>query len=190
MTIQLGEIVLFYLGLSLVWIGLNWLYRDLVVDFFRQKIFTLRDSLFDEAADGFIDFSHPAYTMLRSTMNGFLRFGHKVSIFEMVIYTLLSKDIKNESYFEKRWTKATLNVDESTKNKLERYRIKITTIVSVQLILSSPLVFVFLIIPSIVLVVPALVIWTAKNKIIDFMTIKFEKGISSVESVALIYGRH
>ena len=54
---------------------LLWRYRAYRVDLFRHKMFKLRDELFDDAADGNIDFNSPAYQLLRTTMNGFIRFG-------------------------------------------------------------------------------------------------------------------
>jgi hypothetical protein len=51
---------------------------------FRQELFILRDRLFDEAARGRIGFDHPAYKYLRTTINGYLRFAHKLGFLEFV----------------------------------------------------------------------------------------------------------
>lgn len=56
-----------------------WLYREFVLDRFRQKMFALRDEFFDAAAEGKIPFSSNAYGTLRKTMNGAIRFGHRMN---------------------------------------------------------------------------------------------------------------
>lgn len=56
------------------------LYRDYRVSVFRQNLFALRDQLFDLAAQGDVGFDNPAYTTLRRQLNGFIRFGDRISI--------------------------------------------------------------------------------------------------------------
>ncbi len=58
-----------------------WLYRDYRIDLFRQRLFALRDELFDLARSGAISFDDRAYGLLRSTLNGFIRFGHRLTFF-------------------------------------------------------------------------------------------------------------
>jgi hypothetical protein len=76
----LTEILLF---LSVV-LGLWWLYfygyRQLVIDNTRQRLFFIRDRLFDQARDGHIDFNAPAYGMLRLTLNGMIQYAHDFSL--------------------------------------------------------------------------------------------------------------
>ena len=59
--------------------------RAYYLDVFRQKLFALRDELFDFAADGGIDFSDPAYLELRQDLNGLIRFAHKISMFRLLL---------------------------------------------------------------------------------------------------------
>lgn len=56
------------------------LYRDYRVSVFRQSLFSLRDQLFDLAARGDLGFDNTAYTTLRRQLNGFIRFGDRVSV--------------------------------------------------------------------------------------------------------------
>ena len=53
------------LSLIALWALFHWLYRDYRVDLFRQRMFALRDQLFDIAASGRIAFDDPAYGKLR-----------------------------------------------------------------------------------------------------------------------------
>jgi len=67
-------------GLLLLWILIFWLVPDYRVDAVRQKLFSIRDSLFDEAAAGKISFDDPSYRMLREQINNFIRVAHKLNL--------------------------------------------------------------------------------------------------------------
>jgi hypothetical protein len=93
--------------LGLVWLYL-WPYRDYRRDLFRARLFAIRGELFDGAADGKIDFNHPAYGLLRSTLNGFLRFGHRFGALRLVAMALVvDQDRFSEDFdFDRRWREA------------------------------------------------------------------------------------
>jgi hypothetical protein len=55
---------------------------------FRQRVFQLRDELFDFAAEGHISFDDPANGVLRGSMNSMIRFAHKMSLSYAVAITL------------------------------------------------------------------------------------------------------
>jgi hypothetical protein len=55
------------------------------VDVFRQRMFSVRDELFDYAESGNITFDHPAYQLLRNSMNGFIRYAHRLSFFQVML---------------------------------------------------------------------------------------------------------
>ncbi|MGZ5887742.1 MAG: hypothetical protein ACXWKI_12445, partial [Ramlibacter sp.] len=57
-----------------------YLYNGYRVDVLRQELFEIRDSLFDEAAAGRIDFESHAYRATRLVLNGLLRFAHQLSL--------------------------------------------------------------------------------------------------------------
>jgi hypothetical protein len=61
------------------------LYNDLRIDLLRQDLFQIRDDLFDQAAAGDIAFSSPSYRVTRATLNGLIRFGHRVSLSGMLV---------------------------------------------------------------------------------------------------------
>jgi hypothetical protein len=113
-------------GLSLV--GLVWLYfwpyRDYRRDLFRARLFAIRAELFDGAADGRIDFNHPAYGLLRSTMNGFLRFGHRFGTLRLIaMAVIVDPDAFSPDYdFDRRWREATRPLDAETKEWLRSLR--------------------------------------------------------------------
>ncbi len=69
-------------GLCLLYL----LYRDYRIDRFRQSMFELRDRLFDEALAGRLPFDHRAYGIMRTTMNGYIRFAHRLQILSLLIF--------------------------------------------------------------------------------------------------------
>lgn len=87
----------------------------------RQKLFEIRDALFDYAAAGNIAFTHPAYAMVRSTINGFIRHAHRISVVQMIAFLFLSRrdrlTILTDS-FDKRWAVATRDLDAGVRNHL------------------------------------------------------------------------
>jgi hypothetical protein len=98
-------------GLSLV--GLAWLYlwayRDYRRDFFRARLFAIRAQLFDGAAEGKIRFDDPAYGLLRSTLNGFLRFGHRFGPMRLIAMAFfVDPHVFLPDYdFDRRWREST-----------------------------------------------------------------------------------
>jgi len=102
------SIVHLSLALSLGWVLVFWCVKNYRLDAFRQRLFALRDQLFDYAANGEVPFDHPAYQMLRTRINGMIRFAHRVSflrLFLTVTVQQLSPDtVAVQSY--KRWQEA------------------------------------------------------------------------------------
>lgn len=112
------------------------------VDYFRQRLFKLRDELFEYANSGAIEFTHPAYTDLRLTINALIRYGHRVTIWRIVMSMVSLRrsgysQIVN-SYAE--WRKQTERIqDEKTRNKIYAFRNEISTIMAAHMVLISPM---------------------------------------------------
>jgi hypothetical protein len=68
-----------------------WAVKPLQVDILRQRLFAIRDDLFDFAADEGIGFDHPAYRGLRDEINSFIRFAHKITFSRLVLTELFWK---------------------------------------------------------------------------------------------------
>lgn len=74
------RIVRFCFGLVLLW-ALFYVYiRAYLLDNLRQKLFEIRDDLFDFAADGGIAFNNPCYRELRNDLNSLILFAGKLSL--------------------------------------------------------------------------------------------------------------
>jgi hypothetical protein len=67
------------IGLFALWFLYFVCWREHRIDTYRQRLFSVRDSLFDYAATGTVRFDDPAYTTLRDLSNGLIRFGHRLT---------------------------------------------------------------------------------------------------------------
>lgn len=95
------------ISLSIILWLLFWALPAYRLDRYRQELFEVRDRLFDYAAAGNISFDDAAYGMLRSTINGFMRFAHRMSFCHLVFVVILSpRDLKQSGRsYGARWEK-------------------------------------------------------------------------------------
>jgi hypothetical protein len=95
------------IGLSSWWL---WLQADYLQDSFRQKVFTLRDELFDYAASGKVSFDDPAYRHLRLLMNRVIRYTHRISFWQLIgvsiFESITDEDRMRAESFMGEWTAA------------------------------------------------------------------------------------
>jgi hypothetical protein len=145
----LGAIILLTMFLILVPV--------LRLDIFRQKMFALRDELFDYAHDGNISFDHPAYRLLRSYMNGFIRYGHRLSPFQisMRFFQLrLSEERRDANEWQRKWDSAIESIeDEQVRKSLEQFRFRSMFLVTNRIVLGSPILLVATIIMTVVVLI-------------------------------------
>lgn len=114
------------------------LYLEYRVDCFRQDIFELRGELFEAAASGLIAFDHPGYGLLRSTLNGFIRFGHRLGLMEVLLSFWLVRGAAAAAVsFEREWQACTKNLPGDVRQSLTALRKKMNLLVLKHL-LTSP----------------------------------------------------
>lgn len=130
-----------------LWCMIAWLYRDYRIDKFRQSAFALRDELFDYAYAGQLPFDHPAYGLLRSLMNGFIRFSHRLTFSQLIVSELLVADAPGVP-FHTRWTHAIDDLPEETRHAVNCYLHRLNHLAIEHIVLGSalslPLTFVLL----------------------------------------------
>lgn len=122
-----------------------WLYRWHRIDIFRQEMFYLRDALFDDAMNGLVPFSHPAYRELRVAMNGYIRFAHTLSVPQLLLMLRLQSlaaQPERETLSEVL-ARATQSLDPQTKARLGEYQQKMHKLVEAQILL-APETFILL----------------------------------------------
>ena len=140
---------------------LLWRYRAYRTDAFRQIMFQLRDELFDEARKGTINFDDDAYVMLRNAINGFIRFGHKLNLVQVILLHITLKDSYVSEPFSERLEKS---CTDEQKEIIISYYTRLNDHLIEHLILSS---YILLLIMSItfMLAIPILPLLAAKKQI-------------------------
>ena len=127
-----------------IWVLLFWLYRDYAIDRFRQDMFSLRDELFDAVDDGLLtSFDDPAYGVLRSTMNGFIRFAHRLSLLQLILLgpprDVEEASVVREGTFSQRWSEAVATLDDGQRRKLDEFQYRMNVLVLQHLVRKSPI---------------------------------------------------
>jgi hypothetical protein len=112
------------------------------VAFFRRKMFVLREELFDFARAGDIGFDHPSYKLLRNLMNGFIRYAHRLTCFQIFL-TFARWGVTEEIHpltWNVKWKESLLTVaDVSTRERLTSLHGRAMDAVANHLVSGSPL---------------------------------------------------
>lgn len=126
------------------------IWPKLRIDVFRQEMFGIRNELFLYAASGKISFTHPAYRLLRKSMNGYIRYGHRLGLFSMAVTTIewrLSGATPDLSWF-KNWEDALKTIkDPDVRRALKTYHIRAETLV-LRSIASRSLIVMFVVLTA------------------------------------------
>jgi len=138
------------IGLVMLCIIVFWLWPCVRLDAFRQNLFALRDELFDYAATGRISFDHPAYRLLRQSMNGFIRYAHRISVFQVTMTLFMWKAIRpvEPKYdWTTKWEQALASIqDNEVRDKLKEFHAQVGLMVAERIVLGSPILIAFLIV--------------------------------------------
>lgn len=165
----------------IMWV-LFWLYPDYQVDVFRQKMFQLRDELFDEAAQGKISFNDPAYGMLRSAMNGHIRFAHQSNIWQALLFSWLTRnDEKFDHPFDKEFNKNTEKCSAAQKEIYLKYYIRMIIYFCEHLIKSSAVL--------VGMIIPLLALWYITKLQIAKFTTWLKAKFDRLNAMALEIGK-
>lgn len=171
------------ISILLLLIFFFWLYRDYRVDTFRQKLFKLRDELFDDARSGKISFNDPAYKMLRNAMNGFIRFGHRLNIWQILLLLTIFKNSgkKTDTHFHDELNRKTKYCNDNQKEIYSSAYLKMNLIIVEHLVLSS-LILIGLVLPAVIL------LFVAKLHI-EWLIKIFRSQFDKIDTAALKTGQ-
>lgn len=187
-TVTIFDIMFATIVSVALWYLFFFLFRGYFTDSFRQSMFTLRDNLFDDARSGFIDFNHPAYGLLRETMNGYLRFSHQLSMLSLIIFYAFPssrKALKTPAFsFNQKWEEKTKGLTEDQMEQLESYRDTMQKLVVKYLWKTSPTLL-LLTVASIIVLIPAIVAIVLRDKLLGCLSIP----VSNINSTAMAYGK-
>src|SRR4051794_12215192 len=86
---------LFHVAINalVLWFVWHVCWRRACQERYRQKLFEVRDELFDYARSGAIDFKDPAYVAVRSYINSLMRFSHRISVTRLATFILFQRYI-------------------------------------------------------------------------------------------------
>jgi hypothetical protein len=132
------------ISLAVLWIYGCWIYRGFRDDLLRQDLFDLRDQLFDIAAAKEIEFNHPAYGLLRSTINGFMLAADRMSLTSLVMFSIAGQPElrKAQSSYAQRWDAALGSLPEGARAKLVKIRDRLNDRLIMHVVATSPLMWV------------------------------------------------
>jgi hypothetical protein len=167
-----------------LWI-LFWLYRDYSIDKVRQEMFTLRDQFFDEAAAGLIPFDHAAYGLLRSTMNGFIRFAHKLTLPDLLVLRVIDRfsgdDVSAEQPFSIRFQNAVADLPDDVKTRIITFQWRMNVILVKHLARSSPIIMLTVVLP--------LLSWVAIRFCLHQVMTILRRQIDQIDTTAFAVGQ-
>ena len=77
---HVAEIIRLAFAMGALWV-LFFLFRAYRVEALRDRLFAVRQELFDLADSDGVEFSDPAYATLRQLINSFIRYAHQLTAF-------------------------------------------------------------------------------------------------------------
>lgn len=76
-------------NIAIAWLAWHFLWRTSCQERFRQKLFEVRDELFQFAHDRNIEFDEPAYVLLRRRINAMIRFSKRIGLTRLTTFICL-----------------------------------------------------------------------------------------------------
>ncbi|HXR36729.1 MAG TPA: hypothetical protein VN754_12300 [Candidatus Binataceae bacterium] len=116
------RIARFCFGLSLLWTLFYLSVRSFLLDELRQKLFAIRDDLFDFAMDGAISFDDQSYRELRDDINSLIRFADKLSFMRLLLASLVVRNDHPGTVAVRHWTERVMGLDPLVRKKLLQTR--------------------------------------------------------------------
>lgn len=136
-----------HLFLALATLGLLWFrWRTYRIDAVRQQLFALRDEAFDYACDGGIAFEHQAYKLLRTKLNGMIRFAHRVSFGRLFLSLVFFHSTRPDFVVRvnKEWEAALGTLSLESRKKLLEFDQKMVIILVQHMVTRSPILLLVL----------------------------------------------
>lgn len=168
-----------FVALAFLWMLLFWCYAQYRIDKFRQDMFALRDELFDEARSGRISFDDPAYKHLRDSINGFIKMGHRLSMFQMIAFQVVAAKYSRRERKNSVWENLLARHDKEIRVFLDSFQSRMHLCVIDQVVLGSPLITLSIVVPAICLVATH----AFSSRLLKFLRVPLERA----DSAAMVY---
>ena len=175
------HVLRFCLVLFVVWLVWYQFWIPYRVDYFRQRLFDLRDRLFAYAKAGNLEFTDPAYVNLRRAINALIRYGHRVTIWRIVMgmWALKKWGRSPMANDAAEWEKHVAAIeDEETKRRMSGFGNEMLKTVLTHTILISPMTIAAIVFMAIYLRMVAKVVesmaksWSAARKKIELFNVE------------------
>lgn len=150
----------FALLAAIVWLA-YWPWQDYCVDVARQRIFVLRDELFDLAANGDISFDCKPYRETRSAMNASIRFAHRMTWLETLLIGLTISRSGKGKFFQQTLDEIE---NDNVRSKVRRLQRRLSRTITLLMIVRSPALILLTLCLMPLLLAVALLLPAAKNE--------------------------
>jgi hypothetical protein len=139
------------LSFTALWFLVFRLVGEYRLDSLRDRLFAIRERLFDYAADGNITFDHPAYTKLRMRINSLIRFGYRLTFtrFAMGVIFITWKNAPYDREILFEWENAVKELPPEVQVELNRISDETLVLVVRHLVSGSPVMMAILVVFSI-----------------------------------------
>lgn len=186
-----AELVATGVSLLFLWFLFSLFYRRYRIDLYRQRMFELRQELFRLAADGNIDFDDPAYGITRTTLNGFIRFAHRVTWLSLLAAWFLFRDelrANPEDRFDTWIEEALMDLHPLVGDHVRSIVRRMNLFTLEQLVFSSTLLL-FFALPVVTVLKVFNSSSAAARKILEQRQITKNRFVNPVDTVAFQFGR-
>lgn len=123
-----------------------WEYHEYRVYRTRHNLFKIRAELFELGASKQIEFSEPAYGMLRTMINGSIRFAHRATLIDLVVCGITTRRSvalrEARARHKKSWNGALHRLTPEVRTRIQRLQFDMHRAVVEQMFISSPIVWV------------------------------------------------
>lgn len=101
-------------------------YKKAMLEFYRMDIFELRDELFDYAAEGNISFDNESYQLMRTLLNGYLRYAENLDIsrFQKFQKAVEKENLIIDNSFMQQYSQKSRDLTNEQREKLDKYLIR------------------------------------------------------------------
>lgn len=123
---DITTVILNIVLLMMLWYLVFFAFRELRLDITRQRLFKIRDDIFKYAEEGNLSFDSKAYCMIRTILNGMIRFAHKASVIRMgttIFVDQYLSDGKEAAKYEEELKDAFHDLPLDVKKELTKARI-------------------------------------------------------------------
>ena len=166
-----------FLGL---WILFHWQYASYRQDLLETRIFYLRQELFDLARAGKVPFDHPAYGVLRTTMNGYVKVSPRFNLVGLILFFLMFREeLKGREDYVARLERLSSDLPEEVREDLRTLVGELDNVVICHLLFTS--------LPFAVLLWPAAASAKCLNRLNDFRPFRHLR-LGGMNNAALAIG--